>query len=478
MERVQQILNGSLLWRMLTALSLWCGAQWQRSVVVQSFLRPSAVDRAMSESSLFFRLWQWLRGGLSRLYELLHLDKLFCGSVFLRSFFWCALAAALGPILPTMPVLALVLVAYASLALDLVRDRTRALAFSPVNKYLLLFAGAYLVAVFASVTPSGSLLPGLLMISFVLFSLVVENVSITRRQLEGFTAILVLSATVIALYGVAQYLFGVTGADSWVDKDMFSSITTRVYATLQNPNMLAEYLVLILPLGAALLLTAKGWGQRVLWLCCCAVMSLSLLLTLSRGGWVGALIAGGVFVVLLSPKLILLAPVVLLALWFLLPDTFTARFASIGNMKDSSTSYRVSIWMGSIAMLKDYWLCGVGPGTEAFNLVYPAYSYHSANAQHAHNLFLQLMAEGGILVLVLFVVLVFSLCRRICVALKQNKRWDTRLFLIAVISGLGGFLAQGMTDHSFYNYRVALMFFVVVGLGAAWARFAQEEVAA
>lgn len=478
MERVQQILSGSLLWRLLTALSLWCGAQWQRSAVVQTFLRPSTVDRAMSESSLFFRLWQWVRVVLSRLYALLHLDKLFSGSVFLQSFFWCALAAALGPILPTMPVLALVLVAYGSLALNLVRDRTRTLAFSPVNKYLLLLAGTYLVAVFASVTPSGSLLPGLLMISFMLFALVVENAAITRRQLEGFTAILVLSATAVALYGVAQYLFGAAGASSWVDSDMFADITTRVYATLQNPNMLAEYLVLILPLGVALLLTAKDWGQRVLWLCCCGIMCLSLLLTSSRGGWVGALVAGGIFVVLLSPKLLLLAPLALVALWFLLPDTITARFASIGNMQDSSTSYRVSIWMGSIAMLKDYWLCGVGPGTDAFNLVYPAYSYHSANAQHAHNLFLQLMAEGGILVLVLFVAVVFSLCRRVCVALKQNKRWDTRLFLIAVVAGLGGFLAHGMADHSFYNYRVALMFFVVVGLGAAWARFAQEEVTA
>ena len=46
------------------------------------------------------------------------------------------------------------------------------------------------------------------------------------------------------------------------------TISTRVYATLENPNVLGEYLVLIFPLGGALLLTARGWGGRLLWLLC------------------------------------------------------------------------------------------------------------------------------------------------------------------------------------------------------------------
>ena len=54
---------------------------------------------------------------------------------------------------------------------------------------------------------------------------------------------------------------------------------------------------------------------------------------------------------------------------FVLPETIINRFLSIGNMADSSTSYRVYIWLGTIAMLKDYWFCGIGPGAAAFNQV-------------------------------------------------------------------------------------------------------------
>lgn len=46
--------------------------------------------------------------------------------------------------------------------------------------------------------------------------------------------------------------------------------------------------------------------------------------------------------------------------------------------------------MGTLAMLKDYWMCGIGPGDAAFNLVYPKYSYSGIVAPHAHNLFLQI----------------------------------------------------------------------------------------
>lgn len=51
-----------------------------------------------------------------------------------------------------------------------------------------------------------------------------------------------------------------------------------------------------------------------------------------------------IFLVLLNPRVLVLAPVVLpvalVALYFVLPDTVISRFTSIGNLEDTSTSYR------------------------------------------------------------------------------------------------------------------------------------------
>lgn len=474
MQQAKQILNASVLWRALMAMCLWFGRQWQRSGVVQWFLHPPLWEEASSRSSIFFRLWSWFRGILCRIYYFLHLDRLFAGSVFLKVWVWCALPVVLAPVLPTMAVLGLAAIGYASLLLNLVHDPSRPLAYSPINRYVILYAAVYLAGTLFSVNRAASLKPGLLSVAFILFAVVLYNSVTGRRQLDTLIVLVVLAGTVVSFYGILQYIFrwGYQSA-AWVDSDMFSGIDFRVPSTLDNPNMLGQYLLLTIPLGGACLLGAKTWGKRVFYLCCCAIMALCMILTFSRGAWLALLFAGAIFILFLNPRLILLAPFALIVMYFVLPDTVITRFTSIGDLTDNSTSYRVYIWMGVLAMLKDYWLCGIGPGDAAFNMVYPAYSYNSIDAPHSHNLFLQMVCDAGICALVVFFLLLFHYFRMLCTAVSREKDWQSRLFQIAFGSGVCGFLVQAMTDYSFYNYRVMFLFWAYLALGALAARRSQ-----
>ena len=78
--------------------------------------------------------------------------------------------------------------------------------------------------------------------------------------------------------------------------------------------------------------------------------------------------------------------------------------------------------------------------------------------------------------LVVFLLIIFIFCRVICSALSRNRSWRARCYLAGAIGGVGGFMAQSMTDYTFYNYRVALLFFAVLALGASFARLAEQEV--
>lgn len=471
MEQVKQVLDGSLLWRALTAICLWFSRQWHSSGVISWFLHPAGWGAGASESSIFFKLWSLIRRGLCRLYELLHLERLFAGSVFLQAWFWCALPAVLAPFLPTMAVLGLAAIGYACVALRLVRERDRPLAWSPINRYIILYAAIYLAGTFFSVDLEGSLNPGLLRVAFILFAVVLGNAVSNRRQLDTLIFLMVLAGTAVAAYGILQYIFrwGYQSA-AWVDSDMFSGIEFRVPSTLENPNMLGQYFLLAIPLGGAKLLSSREWGARIFYLCCCGLMCVCMLLTFSRGAWLGLLFAGAVFFVFLNPRLMLLAPFALIALYFILPDTVISRFTSIGDLSDDSTSYRLYIWLGTLAMLKDYWLCGIGPGEDAFNMVYPAYSYNAITAPHSHNLFLQIVCDAGITALFVFILLLFVYFRMLCSALSREKDWTSRMLQIAFTSGACGFMVQAMTDYSFYNYRVMFLFFVFLALGGLAAR--------
>jgi len=471
MEQVKRILDASLLWRGLMSLCDRVGRQWQSSALVSWFLNPGCWSPAVSESSVFYKIWSALRTLLCRLYRMLKLERLFAGSVFSYPWLWCALPVVLAPIVPTMLVLAMAAVGYCAIALYLVRDKEHLLRWSPINRYVMLYAAVVMAGALFSVNLAGSLKPGLLSTAFILFSVVLYNAVTGRRQLDTLLALVVLAGAAVSAYGILQYIFG-WGYQSaaWVDSDMFSGISFRVPSTLENPNMLGQYLILLIPLGGAKLLSAKDWLSRCVYFMCCALMCLCMILTFSRGAWLGLLFAGAVFVILLKPRLILLAPFALVALYFVLPDTVISRFTSIGNLGDDSTSYRVYIWMGVLAMLKDYWLCGIGPGDAAFNMVYPVYSYNGIVAPHSHNLFLQMVCDSGICALVVFGVLIFVYFRMMCAAISREKVWASRVMQVACTAGVCGFMVQAMTDYSFYNYRVLFLFWAYLALGALSAR--------
>ena len=474
MEMMKRIWRASVVGRAIDRLSLWMGGQWGASGVIGWFVRKEDGGEAISQSSVFYWIWSVIQALLTRIYDALHLEKLFAGSMFTQCFLWCALAAAVTPILPTMVVLALVMVGFCSLLLGILRKK-HTLQYASINRFVILYAAVYLVATFASVTPRESLLAGILSVAFILFAVVLGSAVTKRQQLDAMIFLLVLSGAAVSAYGICQYLFG-WGYQSaaWVDSEMFSSIGFRVTATLQNPNMLGQYLVLMIPVGGAKLLSSKTWPERIFYFGSCGLMCICMILTFSRGAWLGLMFAAAIFFVLLDPRLIMLAPFALVALYFVLPETVISRFTSIGNLKDNSTSYRVFIWLGSLAMLGDgYWLCGVGPGEAAFNTVYPAYSYNTIVAPHSHNLFLQIVCDAGIAALVIFILILFWYFRSLCHAMSKEKEFAGRILQIAFVSGMVGFMVQAMTDYSFYNYRVMLIFWVYLAVGGLVAKRSQ-----
>ena len=468
-QAMRNILESSFVYRFFAAIFSWFGAQWRESRIICRFLSPGK-GKAASESSIFSRVWLSFHRLLCKVFEKLRLNKLFHGSIFAMPLVWSSLTLVLAPLLPTMAIIGLTLVSIISLILAFGCDSERRPAYSPANKYILLFAFVYITATLTSVSVSGSLQGGALTTLFVLFAIVLQNSVVKRRQLDILTFILVISGAAVSAYGILQYLLGVTGASSWIDSEMFSEIGVRVYSTLDNPNMLAAYLLLVIPFSGACILVAKRPVVKLFYACCLGAMLLCMILTFARGAWLGLIVAVAVFLVMMDRRFIILGVVGLILLYFTLPDVILDRFLSIGNVKDSSTAYRLSIWLGTFAMLKDFWFTGIGPGTTAFNRVYPLYSYNTAAAQHSHNLYLQLMCDAGVSGIVVFLIILFTFFRTLCIAISKEKNKSSKALQIAAVSSATGFLVHGFADHLFYNYRVTLVFWAVLGLGLLIAR--------
>ena len=466
---MHDIIAGSIICRGVTKAAEWIDSQWGKSMAGQALMREPRGEKA-AENSVFTKLFNGVHALQFRVFRTLKLDNALSGSLLANPFFWCLLAVTLAPLVPTMIALALSGAAFGSLFLDFGRDKGRKLSYSPVNRWIWIFAFVYIVSTMTSVTVAGSLKGGLLTVMFVLFSIVLQNSVKTEKQIDTLIYLMVTAGTLVAAYGIYQYVFGTDGAEAWIDEEVFESLSVRVYSTLENPNVLSEYFLLIIPITASCIFTTKTPFGKTLSTLALAGMTLCMMLTYSRGGWLGLIIAAAMFFVLLDRRFIILGIVVLIGLFFVLPSSIIERFASIGDLSDGSTSYRLAIWLGTIRMLRDYWFCGIGPGTAAFRTVYPTYSYNAATSQHSHNLFLQLTCDSGICGLLAFLAVVFLFLKTTASALSKCTDKKRSVRLIAVISGMLGFIVQGMTDYSFYNYRVTLVFWAFVGLGMILAR--------
>ena len=156
---------------------------------------------------------------------------------------------------------------------------------------------------------------------------------------------------------------------------------------------------------------------------------------------------------------------------FVLPESIINRFLSIGNMGDSSTSYRVYIWMGTLAMLADYWFSGIGLGITSFNTIYPIYSYNNISAPHSHNLYLQLVVEFGIVGLIVFLGMLYNFYKETIISICKKKN----ILTSSLIAGVSGFMLQSMFDHTWYNYRVVLIFWIIIAFGLVSTKVSKSD---
>lgn len=379
------------------------------------------------------------------------------------------MAVFAAPFVPTMALAGLCIWTGFSLIIKAITQEDFKWRFDGIGMCVILFLAVLLISSLTSFARMGSLKVWMMYFVFVGFYFIIVNTVRTKEQLYAIFKVLVISGALVALYGVMQYVFGWTTSNAWIDEEMFEDATMRVYSTLGNPNVLGEYLLLILPVSAVYMLKFR-WNELSKWTYALmtAVAALCLVLTQSRGCWIGFMISVVIFVTFYEGKWWGFIPIVLCILPFVIPQTIVDRIMSVGNMEDTSTSYRVFIWLGTLGMMRHYWLGGIGMGEAAFAQVYPFFSYNAIIAPHSHNLFLQLLVEAGISGLIVFLVMQIVFVKKMSVVYRaDNKKSEGSMLALALASGIVGFLAQSMFDYTFYNYRVMAIFFMVIALGAA-----------
>lgn len=341
-------------------------------------------------------------------------------------------------------------------------------AFVPLTFLLMIVT----TATAQSITPSISALNLIMWFTAALLFVIIVDLVRSTRDAAALLGPIVIGGSLMGLWAIYQLIHPPIIEEAWTDPTT-SGTLVRVFASMGNPNYLAEYMALYLPLGLALWLqNEKRQIELALPL---GLMALALLLTGSRGGWIALVLALGLFVLLRFRRWAILGVPAGLGLLLVAPPWVLQRLASAFNLADSSNNYRVNVWRGVSAMLGKFWALGTGPGAEVFFKGYQEFMLPAARAAHAHNTYLQVFAELGIfgIVAVLWVLLV--LIRRTFTVGSSPRR---PLLIAAVPAAIFGMLFHGMVEYIWYNPKLLFAFWAVAALGVGLALGDREDAKA
>lgn len=370
------------------------------------------------------------------------------------------------PFAPTMTLVAAVIHTAACFFIKAMRGK-RSVKFDLVDAMVLIFLCLMLMG--GIVACSSSIRSALVYCAFILAYFLVVNLIRSREWVMRCIFGIIASCTAVSLYGLFEHFFGLA-ATTWHDTRLFEDISGRVVSTFENPNVLSEYLIMCIPIIFTAMISSKTPKSKIALLSSVVAGVGCLVFTWSRGAWIGFLIGAVLFLLMHNKNTLVALFLGAFAVPFLplvLPQSIVQRITSIGNMSDGSTIYRVSTWQSVWKIIKDYWQSGIGIGEEAFEKIYRLYATVGIeNAPHSHNLYMQILVELGIVGLVAFVALMLVWAQS-AFTLHVSERRCEKMYSNAIFCGIVAVLAQGMTDYIWYNYRIFLMFWLLIGLGTA-----------
>lgn len=324
-----------------------------------------------------------------------------------------------------------------------------------------------------SVHPYAGIRALMLLLNYiVIFYLVIHTVR-TRTRFRQIVYVISGTGIFLSVFGFMKQS-GINPFPWWEYSDIGQN-SVRLSATYGNPDHLAGYMEMVLPLISAFLLTGYFAGiKKLLFIYTAIFMFTALMLSLSRGGWIG-FAAGMLFMLFCFFRLkktgkkwffLFMAGILTALIIFLASTPAVERFLTIPVQKEMTMEARLAAWRGVLDMIGDYPLLGSGPGT--FADIFTQYQPPGLTAQfkNAHNDYLHFISETGILLIPLMVWIIFVFYKTGFEKAKSQSRLY-RSISIGTMGGISAMLVHSIGDFNLHIPANALLFSVLAGLAVS-----------
>lgn len=323
---------------------------------------------------------------------------------------------------------------------------------------------------------------------FFLYFLIINNV-INENHFYAFIRLFFITSFLIALYTILHYYGFIPYLKEY----------GPVISTIGQKNWISNYLALIFPLIFCYFLLEEIRKNKNIYYLLLSIIYAALMICQSRGIWISIVITiligipfvykFKLFKIFQDNQKWLIILFITFSIITLIystdnplnrsPITVTQRALSTFDQKDPSINTRILIWKNTLEMIKNNpWL---GSGIGSFKLNYlnyqagflrnnPDYLKYWAHAGEAHNEYLQMAAELGIVGLGIFLSILFIFYSLIMKYLKEANDNRNKIIIFGLFMGITCFLIHSLFTFPLHVPALGSAFFIIVGLTVVYLR--------
>ncbi|MBU1043026.1 MAG: O-antigen ligase family protein [Candidatus Omnitrophica bacterium] len=359
-------------------------------------------------------------------------------------------------------------------------------SFDWADKILGLFVFGLGISAYFSVYKQASISSLFYFLSLFVWYKLISSLPQHKNLSSIFQTIIFCASFCLIVYGFYQYSIGFESMRKFLAQNPEQMIQTQEFIRRMKSNVVFSTFLYAPAFGCYLsmmFLTILGFClsegsllktkfNSVLlfkYLILIAIIPL-LILTKAKGAWMALLLSLICFFILLRPKTrdksllfksILGLSGLFIASFMLISSSDKIHLPKMINFI-ASFEVRWEYWKATWAMICQRPIFGFGPGT--FSSVYPLFkTLNGEETIMAHNSFLQIWAEGGSLVFIVFILFWLKFLQQAIVNLKKITD-SSRFISIGLFCSIICFLLINLIDFSLFDQQTALIAFGLLGL--------------
>ena len=311
--------------------------------------------------------------------------------------------------------------------------------------------------------------------SYVCFYYVILDWCQTEDNTRIVLKVLMASTIAVAIFGLWQALAG--GYSPLYDvlypvQEEISQIPAwegRITSFFEHYNGLAGYINLVMPFCLAFATSGGDPLLRTLSKWCLVLAGIALLLTQSRGGLIAfaSILLINACLSAHDRKTRMRRVAIVLIACLVVAAAAGLFFQRLGEIDDFTTVSRLAIWGGAFTVFAHSPVFGTGFGN-LHGLMGGLLNLPDGWTGDAHNLYLELLAETGLIGFLVFGVLIILALRTAVRQFRTTQNEVDKMTALAVFVAICGVLVHGTVDYLFHaTPQVTALFFLVVGLLSA-----------